>query len=78
MVRTCVENRLDLPSIRHTLRELDLPVEMSEQIESLKLAALPALDQACWDAFRKLDATAGSAARRRPLFSSASRLALIV
>ena len=59
LVRTCVENRLDLPSIRHTLRELDLPVEMSEQIESLKLAALPALDQACWDAFRKLDAFAG-------------------
>ena len=59
MVRTCVENWLDLPSIRHTLRELDLPVEMSEQIESLKLAALPALDQACWDAFRKLDAPAG-------------------
>jgi hypothetical protein len=59
LVRTCVENRLDLPSIRHTLRELDLPVEKSEQIESLKLAALPALDQACWDAFRKLDAPAG-------------------
>jgi MoaA/NifB/PqqE/SkfB family radical SAM enzyme len=59
LVRTCVENRLDLPSIRHTLRELDLPVEMSEQIESLKLAALPALDQACWDAFRKVDAPAG-------------------
>lgn len=59
LVRTCVENRLDLPSIRYTLRELDLPVEMSEQIESLKLAALPALDQACWDAFRKLDAPAG-------------------
>src|SRR5262245_26350871 len=60
LVRTCVENRLDLPSIRHTLRELDLPVEMSEQIESLKLAALPALDEACWDAFEKLDAPAGS------------------
>jgi hypothetical protein len=59
LVRTCVENRLDLPSIRHTLRELDLPVEMSEQIETLRLAALPALDQACWDAFRKLDAPAG-------------------
>jgi hypothetical protein len=59
LVRTCVENRLDLPSIRYTLRELDLPVEMSEQIESLKLAALPALDQACWDAFQKLDAPAG-------------------
>jgi len=59
LVRTCVENRLDLPSIRHTLRELDLPVEMSEQIENLKLAALPALDQACWDAFRKFDAPAG-------------------
>ena len=59
LVRTCVEIRLDLPSIRHTLRELDLPVEMSEQIESLKLAALPALDQACWDAFRKLDTPAG-------------------
>src|SRR5262249_45314089 len=59
LVRTCVENWLDLPSIRHTLRELDLPVEMSEQIETLKFAALPALDQACWDAFRKLDAPAG-------------------
>lgn len=59
LVRTCDENRLDLPSIRYTLRELDLPVEMSEQIGSLKLAALPALDQACWDAFCKLDAPAG-------------------
>src|SRR5262245_2276340 len=59
LVRTCVENWLDLPSIRHTLRELDLPVEMSEQIETLKLAAVPVLDQACWDAFRKLDVPAG-------------------
>jgi wyosine [tRNA(Phe)-imidazoG37] synthetase (radical SAM superfamily) len=60
LVRTCVENRLDLPSIRHTLLRLNVPVEMVEQIESLGVAALPALEQACWDAFETIDVPAGA------------------
>jgi hypothetical protein len=58
LVRACVENRLDLPGIRHTLLRLNLPVEMSEQIESLGLAALPPLEQACWEAFRAIEVPA--------------------
>ena len=58
LIRSCVENRLDLPSIRHTLLQLNLPVEMAEQIEPLRLAALPTLDQACWEAFKTIDAPA--------------------
>jgi MoaA/NifB/PqqE/SkfB family radical SAM enzyme len=58
LVRTCVENRLDLPSIRHTLLQLKIPVEMVEQIEALGLAALPALDEACWEAFKTMDVPA--------------------
>jgi wyosine [tRNA(Phe)-imidazoG37] synthetase (radical SAM superfamily) len=58
LVRTCVENRLDLPSIRHTLLQLNIPVEMAEQIETLRLAALPALEQACWKAFKTIDVPA--------------------
>src|SRR5262245_52131535 len=55
LVRVCVESRLDLPSIRHTLLRLNVPVDMSQQIETLGLAALPALEQACWDAFKTTD-----------------------
>src|SRR5262245_24373531 len=58
LVRVCVESRLDLPSIRHTLLRLNVPMEMAEQIESLGVAALPALDQACWDAFKTSDVPA--------------------
>jgi hypothetical protein len=58
LVRACVESRLDLPSIRHTLLQLNVPVEMAEQIESLGVAALPALEQACWDAFKTIDVPA--------------------
>jgi len=60
LVRTCVENRLDLPSIRHTLLRLNLPVEMAEQIETLGLAALPRLEKACWEAFKTLDLPVGT------------------
>jgi MoaA/NifB/PqqE/SkfB family radical SAM enzyme len=60
LVRTCVENRLDLPSIRHTLLQLNVSVEMAEQIETLGLAALPPLEQACWEAFKTLDLPAGA------------------
>src|SRR5262245_33479850 len=58
LVRVCVESRLDLPSIRHTLLRLNVPVEMAGQIETSGLAALPALEQACWDAFKTIDAPA--------------------
>ncbi len=55
LVRACVENRLDLPSIRRTLLAVGLPAEMAGAIQAQGLAALPALDQACWDAFQKAD-----------------------
>lgn len=55
LVRACVENRLDLPSIRRTLLAVGLPVETAGAIQAQGLAALPALEQACWDAFQKAD-----------------------
>lgn len=55
LVRACVDNRLDLPSIRRTLLAVALPVEMADAIETQGLAALPALDQACWEAFQKAE-----------------------
>jgi MoaA/NifB/PqqE/SkfB family radical SAM enzyme len=55
LVRTCVENRLDLPSVRRTLLALDLPVETAGQIETEGLAALPELEKVCWDVFKAAD-----------------------
>jgi MoaA/NifB/PqqE/SkfB family radical SAM enzyme len=55
VVRACVDNRLDLPSIRRTLLRLGLPVESTGEIEAKGLAALPSLDHACWEAFQKTD-----------------------
>ncbi len=55
LVRACADHKLDLPSIRRTLLAVGLPVEMAGAIETQGLAALPALDQACWDAFQKAD-----------------------
>lgn len=55
LVRACVNKGLDLPSIRHTLLHLGIPVEMAAQIEKSGLTALPVLDQACWDAFKMAD-----------------------
>jgi MoaA/NifB/PqqE/SkfB family radical SAM enzyme len=55
LVRACVETRLDLPSIRHTLLRLNVPVEMADQVETLGRGALPALEQACWEAFKTID-----------------------
>jgi MoaA/NifB/PqqE/SkfB family radical SAM enzyme len=52
LVRTCLDNGLDLPSIRHTLLALGLPNEMAKQIETQGLTALPTLDEACWEAFQ--------------------------
>jgi hypothetical protein len=55
LVRRCVENRLDLPSIRRSLLHLDLGPEMAAPLENEGLNALPALDRACWTAFRAAD-----------------------
>jgi MoaA/NifB/PqqE/SkfB family radical SAM enzyme len=55
LVRACVDNRLDLPSIRHTLSALNLPVEMSSEIVTQGPVALSSLEQACWEAFQKTD-----------------------
>lgn len=55
MVRVCVNNRLDLPSVRHSLLRLDLPLDPIRTIQTEGLAALPALDDACWQAFRVSD-----------------------
>ncbi len=60
LVRRCVENGLDLPSIRRTLLALNLPVEMAGGIESQGLGALPALEKACWDAFKTADVPVGN------------------
>ena len=46
LVKTCVEQRLDLPSIRRVLLGLNLPVEMAAPMESQGIAALPSLEQA--------------------------------
>jgi len=56
LVRTCVQNRLDLPSVRRTLLALDLDVAMARQIETLGLEALSTLEEACWEAFKIADA----------------------
>lgn len=56
LVRACADSKLDLPSIRRALLGVGLPVEMAGEIETKGLAALPALDQACWSAFQKADA----------------------
>jgi MoaA/NifB/PqqE/SkfB family radical SAM enzyme len=55
LVRRCVEDRLDLPSIRRTLLALNLPVELAGKIESQGLAALSALEKTCWKAFETAD-----------------------
>ena len=55
LVRACVENKLDLPSIRRTLLGLNVPLEMAAPIRSLGLAVLPALDKVCWKAFQDAD-----------------------
>ena len=55
LVRACVENKLDLPSIRRTLLGLNVPLEMAAPIETQGLAVLPALEQACWKAFQDAD-----------------------
>ena len=52
LVRACADNRLDLPSIRRTLAAVGLPVESAGAIQTQGVAALPALDQACWEAFK--------------------------
>jgi hypothetical protein len=52
LVRACVENRLDLPSIRRTLQALPLPIEMAGESETQSLSTLPALEEACRDAFK--------------------------
>jgi hypothetical protein len=52
LVRVCVNSRLDLPSVRRSLLHLNLPIDPIRRIEAEGLAALPALDHACWEAFR--------------------------
>ena len=60
LVRTCVENGLDLPSIRRSLLRLNLPLEMAAQIETKGTAALPTIERACWEAFQKVDVPPGA------------------
>ena len=55
LVRRCVENNLDLPSIRYCLLKFNLPVERAAPLAADGLQALPALEQACWEAFRQSD-----------------------
>jgi MoaA/NifB/PqqE/SkfB family radical SAM enzyme len=69
LVRICVSNRLDLPSVRRTLLRLNLPVELVEKIQSQGLGALPGIEQRCWEAFRCADVpvTGGSIALGGPI-----------
>jgi MoaA/NifB/PqqE/SkfB family radical SAM enzyme len=54
LVRACSENQLDLPSIRHTLLQLNLPPEKASSIEVDGLSALVNIERACWDAFQEV------------------------
>ena len=54
LVGICVENRLDLPSIRHTLLALNLPVATASKIEAYGLDVLPNLERECWEALQKI------------------------
>jgi MoaA/NifB/PqqE/SkfB family radical SAM enzyme len=53
IVAACVAHHLDLPSIRRTLLQLGLPVEMADRITTEGTACLSELDQACWEALQK-------------------------
>jgi MoaA/NifB/PqqE/SkfB family radical SAM enzyme len=58
LIRVCIANRLDLPALRRSLLRLDVSTDKLEIIEEKGLDALPALERACWDAFRVSDSPA--------------------
>jgi MoaA/NifB/PqqE/SkfB family radical SAM enzyme len=55
LVGVCRNLALDLRSLRRTVLGLGLPVERLNPIAEVGLAALPDIDRACWDAFRRGD-----------------------
>lgn len=55
LVCACRCHGLDLPSLRRTAIRLGRPLESLRVIETEGLAALPALDRACWEAFQTVD-----------------------
>ncbi|MGO8908848.1 MAG: radical SAM protein [Bradyrhizobium sp.] len=59
LVRAGAKFRVDLPSLRRTLLRLNVPVDKLRAIETNGLAALPALDRLCWDAFCNADSPVG-------------------
>lgn len=59
LIRACARLQLDLPSLRRTLLALKVSVEQLHPLETDGLAALPALDRSCWEAFR--DGTSSTA-----------------
>jgi hypothetical protein len=58
LVRAAQKERLDLPSLRRTLLQLDLATEALGAIETDGAAALPTLDRLAWEAFSRSDAPA--------------------
>jgi MoaA/NifB/PqqE/SkfB family radical SAM enzyme len=60
LVRVCVNERLDLPTVRRSLLRLDLPLDPIHRIETEGLTAVLALDDACWRAFQVSDELARS------------------
>jgi MoaA/NifB/PqqE/SkfB family radical SAM enzyme len=55
LVRTCVENRIDVPTLRRCLRSLGIPMERLQRIQSEGPTALAAIDRDCWESFKKTD-----------------------
>ena len=55
LVRKCTESKIDLPGIRRTLLRLNLSTDYATPIETQGAAALPLLEEACWQAFQTLD-----------------------
>lgn len=59
LASVCNQHRLNLPSLRRTLLRVGLPTERLNEIQSIGTAALPKIDEACWDAFCATDVDAG-------------------
>lgn len=55
LVRTCVRNGIDLPTVRRTLFRVGLSTDLAGRIEQDGIAALTAIDHACWEAFQAAD-----------------------
>jgi hypothetical protein len=64
LLSTCRTLFLDLPSMGRTILGLGLPTELLCALQTDGLAALPALDRACWEAFLAAEPRVARAASR--------------